>query len=89
MQGWWMWLQPAARPRPGSQAAAAGRDAALPDAPPQVLAGSRSLLLSGLTVVTSLAAVHTVSSAQNIFTLHNTRHLIPALDSPVSFAVRF
>lgn len=56
---------------------------------PQVLAGSRSLLLSGLTVVTSLAAVHTVSSAQNIFTLHNTRRLIPALASPISFAVRF
>lgn len=56
---------------------------------PQVLAGSPSLLLSGLTVVTSLAAVHTVSSAQNIFTLHNTRRLIPALASPVSFAVRF
>lgn len=71
----------------GGQPAAAGR-AAFPGAFPQVLAGSQCLLLSGLTVVTSLAAVHTVSSAQNIFTLRNTRCLIPALASPVSFAAR-
>lgn len=71
----------------GGQPAAAGR-AAFPGAFPQVLAGSQWRLLSGLTVVTSLAAVHTVSSAQNIFTLRNTRCLIPALASPVSFAAR-
>lgn len=78
---------PTWRKRRGGQPAAAGR-AAFPGAFPQVLAGSQRLLLSGLTVVTSLAAVHTVSSAQNIFTLRSARCLIPALASPVSFAAR-
>lgn len=59
-----------------------------PPPPPPVLTGSWRLLLSGPTVVTSLAAVHAVSSAQNVFTLHNTRCLIPAFAILVSFAVR-
>lgn len=57
---WWIWLQPAALLCPRGQSAAVSRDVALPNTSPQVLAGSWYPLLSGLTAVASLAAVHTL-----------------------------
>lgn len=45
---------------PGGQSAAVREDAALRNASPQVPAGSSRPLLSGLTAVAALAAVHTL-----------------------------
>lgn len=82
VQGWWMWPRPDARPRPGARLQLLEEMQLFPMLP----TGSRwfpePLLLSGRAVVTSLAAVHTVSSAQDIFTLHNTRRLNPSPHEP-------
>lgn len=88
---WWILLQLAALLCPRGQSAAVRRDAALSNTSLQVLAGSWYSLLSGLTAVASLAAVHTRwERALTTFLRFTTLSVSsqPPL-FPFSFSVRF